>query len=130
MSRDRALDQLAFLIGLRLMGPDERGQLRLALASDPGLEPAMRIDTMRLRRLEALLSGARPPQSLQDRLDLAAAEAERAAPPFSESFWSARVADLIAAGFEAAEARHLIEEVRARVEITTDTGEERAECLQ
>src|SRR6185437_3616785 len=118
MSRDGALDQLAFLIGLRLMGPDERRRLRLALASDKALEPAMRIDTTRLHRLEALLSGARPPETLQDRLDLAAAAAERSAPPLSPSFWSARVADLIAAGFEAAEARQLIAEVRARVEIT------------
>jgi hypothetical protein len=131
MNRDAALDQLAFSIGLRLMGPDERRKLRLALASCPGIEPAARLDTKRLERLEELLSGTRPPATLQDRLDVAAAEAERTSPPFCPSFWSARTADLIGAGFDAAEARQLLDDVRARVEVTPEAeGQEEAECLQ
>lgn len=76
MTPDAALDHVTFLVGLRLMGPDARRRLRLALGkdvADSGKQPGFDVD--RLERLDALLDGRRQPESLQDRIDL-----ERAAP--------------------------------------------------
>lgn len=116
MTPDAALDQLAFLVGLRLMGPDARRRLRLALVSSPDFSGEPGFDVLAAERLDALLDGRRPPETLQDRVDLARAERQRAAPPFGPDFWAQRRADLIAAGFEPVPAGRLVEEVRGRVD--------------
>jgi len=115
MTPDAALDRVAFLVGLRLMGPDARRRLRLALARSPDLmgDPGFNVEA--LESLDALLDGRRPPETTQDHYDLARAERERAAAPFSPHFWLARVSDLIAAGFTAQEAAQLVETVRSRL---------------
>lgn len=112
MTPDAALDRVAFLVGLRLMGPDARRRLRLALVRSPDFagEPGFDVDA--IEQLDALLDGRRPPATLQDRMDLARAEVERARAPFDEAFWLARVADLIGAGFQAQLAAQLIQSVR------------------
>lgn len=122
MTPDAALDSLAFLVGLRLMGTDARRRLRLALLRHPEATdtPQAHRDGLleRLDRIDALLDGSRQPETMQDRLDLARAERERAAAPFDPAFWLARTADLIAAGFTAQQAARLVEDVRQRVEPT------------
>lgn len=112
MTPDAALDRLAFLIGLELMGSDARRRLRLALVRSPDFvgEPGFDVDA--LEQLDALLDGRRPPATLQDRMDLARAEEKRARAPFGEAFWLARVADLIGAGFDPQRAAQLIQSVR------------------
>jgi hypothetical protein len=57
-----------------------------------------------------------PPATLQDRLDIERGERERAACPFEPTFWLARAAELIAAGFAPQQAAQLINEIRGRVE--------------
>lgn len=115
MTPDAALDRVAFLVGLRLMGPDARRRLRLALARSPDLQGAPGFDVDALERLDALLDGRREPETTQDHYDLARAERERASAPFSAHFWLARVADLIGAGFTAQEAAQLVATVQARL---------------
>lgn len=121
MTPDAALDNFAFLVGLRLMGADARRRLRLALMRHPDTAAPPLGMADRLERLDALLDGHREPETTQDRLDLARAEHQRDAAPFDAAFWLARVADLIAAGFTAQQAERLVEEVRARVDPTPVT---------
>ena len=122
MTPDAALDQFAFLVGLRLMGADARRRLRLALLRHPDLDSRNRADgtAERLERLDALLDGRREPETTQDRLDLARAERERAAEPFDASFWLARTAELMGAGFTPQQAAALVQEVRGRVDAAAD----------
>ncbi len=120
MTPDAALDSFAFLVGLRLMGADARRRLRLALLRHPDATdtPQAHRDGLleRLDRIDALLDGRRQPETMQDRLDLARAERERAAAPFDPAFWLARTADLVGAGFTAQQATALVEDVRQRVQ--------------
>lgn len=116
MTPDAALDNVAFFVGLRLMGPDARRRLRLLLLRHPDAAAPPNGAAERLERLDALLDGRREPETLQDSLDLARVERERAAPPFDPGFWLARAAELIAAGFSAQQAARLIDEVRGRVD--------------
>lgn len=118
MTPDAALDNFAFCVGLRLMGPDARRRLRLSLLRNPDLDARNRADDVakRIERLEALLDGRRQPETLQDRLDVARAQRERAAPPFDPAFWLARAAELMGAGFTAQQAAALVQSVRDRVE--------------
>lgn len=116
MTPDAALDNFAFLVGLRLMGTDARRRLRLALLRHPDVAAPVNGAIDRIQRLDALLDGRREPETTQDRLDVARAEHQRTTAPFDPGFWLARVADLIAAGFTAQQADRLVEEVRARVD--------------
>jgi len=113
MTPDAALDRVAFLVGLRLMGPDARRRLRLALVRSPDFAGDPGFDVEALDRLDALLDGRRAPETAQDRMDLARAERERTRAPFDEAFWLARVADLIGAGFGAQQAALIIQSVRS-----------------
>ena len=126
MTPDAALDSFAFAVGLRLMGPDARRRLRLSLLRHPdAVIPASGV-LERIERLDALLEGRSQPETLQDRLDVARAERERAADKFDPAFWLARSAELVRAGFTAQQADRLVDEVRCRVEnpATPQTFEE------
>lgn len=116
MTPDAALDNLAFLVGLRLMGTDARRRLRLALMCQPDAATPPQATVERMERLDALLDGRRQPETLQDRLDLARAERERTSAPFDPAFWLARTAELTGAGFDPQQAARLVEEVRGRVD--------------
>lgn len=122
MTPDAALDSFAFAVGLRLMGPDARRRLHITLLRDPSnLPPPMSGVLKRIERLDALLDGRRQPETLQDRLDIARAERERTAAPFDPTFWLARSAELMRAGFTTQQAAALVEAVRSRVEPDPDT---------
>jgi uncharacterized protein YoaH (UPF0181 family) len=116
MTPDAALDHVAFHVGLRLMGPDARRQLRIALLRHPeaAASPPGTVDN--LEHLDGLLDGRRQPATLQDRLNLAQAERERTWPPFEASFWLTRTAELLAAGFSVGQAAQLVSDVRRRVD--------------
>ncbi|TPG41222.1 hypothetical protein EAH79_08975 [Sphingomonas koreensis] len=121
MNSDAALDELAFSVGLRLIGPDERRRLRIALGRDPAQAGHPGFDIEAVERLDDLATGRRIPNTLQDRMDLKRIERERAEPPFSAAFWAMRAADLARSGFSAEAARLIIAEVRKRVETGTTT---------
>ena len=123
MTPDAALDRVAVLVGLRLMGPDARRRLRLALVRSPDFvgQPGFNVEA--LDRLDALLDGRRPPETSQDRCDLIRAEEERLKPPFDEPFWLGRLSDLIGAGFPAQQAAQVVQTIRARVPAGTATQE-------
>lgn len=123
MTPDAALDRVAFLVGLRLMGPDARRRLRLALVRSPDFvgQPGFNVEA--LDRLDALLDGRREPETSQDRCDLIRAEEERLKAPFDEVFWLARVSDLIGAGFSAQQAAEVVRGVKTRLQSEQDTGE-------
>lgn len=127
MNKGAALDELAFMVGLRLMGPDDRRRLRISLARDPGLDGPLRFDIGPIEALDELVSERREPKTLQERLDLSRAQAARTAPPFDHLFWITRVTDLVRSGFTLSEASKLIEEVKGRVEIAT-LPEETSPC--
>jgi len=116
MTPDAALDQFAFLVGLRLMGPDARRQLRIALVRSSTFPGEPGFDVEAVERLDALLDGRRQAETLQDCVDLVRAERERATAPFGPDFWPARLADLVAAGFDSVPAAQLVNEVRSRVD--------------
>lgn len=134
MTPDAALDHLAYLVGLRLMGPDDRRRLRLALATSHEFVGLPGFDVDSVVQLDMLLEGRRPPETLQDHVDIARARQERAALPFNAAFWANRVADLVAAGFAPAQAAQLVAEVRGRVDPARGVpgppthNEERASC--
>lgn len=123
MTPDAALDRVAFLVGLRLMGPDARRRLRLALVRSPDFvgQPGFNVEA--LDRLDALLDGRRPPETSQDRCDLIRAEEECLKPPFDEAFWLGRLSDLIGAGFSAQQAAQVVQSIRARVPAGNSTQE-------
>lgn len=116
MTPDAALDNLAFFVGLRLMGPDARRRLRLSLLRHPEASVPPHGPAKRLERLEALLDGTEPPATLQDRLDLARAQQDRNAELFDPCFWLARAAELMNAGFSPQQATQIVNEVRDRVD--------------
>jgi len=122
MNSDAALDALAFQVGLRLIGPDERRRLRIALGRDPAMAGAPGFDVDAVERLDALLDGRRPAETLQDRVDLKRARRERAEPPFSLAFWAMRARDLTRSGFPAEQANLIVAEVRKRVEAINITA--------
>lgn len=119
MTPDAALDQVAFLVGLRLMGPDARRRLRLALVRSPDFVGEPGFDVEVLDRLDALLDGRREPETDQDRFELAKVEQQRRKPAFDEAFWLARVCDLSCSGFSPQQATQVIQAVRMGVEGTT-----------
>lgn len=121
MTPNAALDHLSFLVGLRLMGPDARRRLRLALVHRSDFTGPANFDVIRLERLDDLVEGRGEPQTLQERWDVARAVAERAAPIFDQAFWAARTAELIRAGFQPDRAALLIREVRQRLPASQDS---------
>lgn len=122
MTPEAALDNFAFFVGLRLMGPDARRNLHLALLRHRDVAVPTSGVLARIERLDALLCGRREPETLQDRLDVARVEHERTAAPFDTAFWMARKAELTFAGFTPEKAAQLVEEVRARVGLGSETA--------
>lgn len=116
MTPDAALDNFAFFVSLRLMGPDACRRLRISLARDPESTTHPGFNVEYLERVDALADGRREPETLQDRLDIARAARDRAAPPFQPAFWLRCVGDLSRAGFTAEQAARLVSEVRAKVD--------------
>lgn len=116
MTPDAALDNLAFFVALRLMGPDARRRLRLTLMRHPDVAAPVDGTVRRLEHLEGLLEGSIQPATLQDRLDLDRAQRERTAEPFDACFWLARSAELMSAGFTPVQAMKIVDEVRGRVD--------------
>lgn len=123
MTPDAALDNFAFLVGLRLIGPDARLRLRIALARDPALKGHPGFDVERAERLSLLAAGMVEPETLQERLDVERMARERDAPPFDPSFWDCRETELVAAGFDREQAAQLVDEVRTRIETATPEPE-------
>lgn len=134
MTPDAALDHVALLVGVRLMGSDAQRRLRIALARSPDFTgyPGFNVD--RLERIDAMLEGRLAAETLQDRLDLARAQRERTAPPFDSCFWLRRTEELIRAGFSPEKAASLIQQVRSHVDNSVEGGravlanEEQAAC--
>lgn len=112
MSRDSALDVLAFAVGYRLASPAARRALRISVWRELG-EAAPHCPSLEtLEDEDSLLRGERGPASIYDFACLrrAAEEAER--PPFDRAFWRARRADLEGAGFNPKEAVDVIAAIR------------------
>lgn len=129
MNADAALDELAFQVSLLLMGPDGRRRLRIAALSDPRSTADQRGPLDWLERVEALASGTREPETLQDFVDLKAAERARYQPPFDPGFWAQCVARLVRAGFDESRAGQLVSEVQHRIVEALATQEE-PECSE
>ena len=105
MTPDAALDNFAFLVGLRMIGPDARLRLRIALAKDPAVKGHPGFDVDRAERLSLLAASMVEPETLQERLDVA------------------RNADLVRAGFEPEQATKLVDDVRTRIETASPEPE-------
>ncbi|HKX80105.1 MAG TPA: hypothetical protein VJM34_16440 [Novosphingobium sp.] len=133
MTPDTALDNLALAVGFQLMGPDARRTLRLALLRSPEVHPP-KGSIESLSRLDDLLRGVRPPETLKDRLDLERAERERNGPVFFADFWTLQTGDLVRAGFSEERAADIIDDVRRRVDpaqwSTSDLSMEKPECSE
>ena len=126
MTRDRVLDDLAFMIGLRLMGPSARRNYRIQLSRQLGdaAPTAPRIE--RLEDEERLIRGGREPVSLYDQVILRRAAKEEARPTFNDEFWRARRADLVTSGFDSKEAAQIVAAVRNSLEGRQSTKTEGA----
>lgn len=116
MTPKAALDQVAFSVGVRLMGADGRRRLRLSLARHPDLVGQPNFDVAGLEGLDALIEGHRAPTTTQDHWDLARAERERRRAPFDETFWSGQAAVLRAAGFDDQQVADLLRGVRSNIQ--------------
>ncbi|QQN74709.1 hypothetical protein [Croceicoccus sp. YJ47] len=121
MSRDSALDLLAFAVGYRLMSPGERRALRISVLYEMGEAAPATPELAVLWHEDRLIRGEREPTSVYDRWVLMKARDEEARPAFDEQFWRARRADLEGAGFEPKEARDVIASVRASLGNPTGT---------
>lgn len=124
MSRDSALDLLAFAVGCQMMGPDGRRALRISLLVEMGEKAPATPELATLWDEDRLIRGLRQPVSVYDRWVLMRARDEAERPLFDEQFWRMRRADLIGAGFEPTEARDVIAAIRARVDTTAPIGME------
>jgi hypothetical protein len=121
MSRDSALDLLAFAVGCQMMGPDGRRAMRISLLTDLGEKAPPVPELAVLWDEDRLIRGEREPVSVYDRWVLMRARDEAERPLFDEQFWRMRRVDLIGAGFEPNEARDVIAAVRASLGVTTTT---------
>lgn len=122
MSRDNALDVLAFAVGYRLASPDARRALRISVWRELGeAAPACPMLAV-LEDEDRLIRGERPPVSHYDHAVLARAAREATALPFDAQFWRARRADLEAAGFTAKEAVDVIAAIRLSLGDTSTIG--------
>jgi len=113
MNRDSALDELAVMVGLQMMGPDGRRALRISLLIEMGEKAPASPELAALWDEDRLIRGEREPVSLYDRWVLARAREDAERPLFDEQFWRMRRADLIGAGFDQNEARDVIAAIRA-----------------
>jgi hypothetical protein len=124
MSRDSALDLLAFAVGLQMMGPDGRRSLRMSLLMEMGEQAPATPELATLWDEDRLIRDEREPVTVYDRWVLMRARDEAERPLFDEQFWRMRRADLEGAGFERQEARDVIAAIRARVGAATPEMEE------
>jgi len=122
MSRDNALDVLAFAVGYRLASPDARRALRISVWRELGEAAPDCPELAVLEDEDALIRGHRPPVSHYDHTVLRRAAEEAIRPPFDREFWRARRADLEGAGFTAKEAVDVIAAIRATLGDTTTIG--------
>lgn len=122
MSRDNALDVLAFAVGYRLASPDARRALRISVWRELGEAAPACPELATLEDEDRLIRGERPPVSHYDYAVLARAAREAIVPPFDARFWRARRADLEGAGFTAKEAVDVIAAIRASLGDTTTIG--------
>ncbi len=112
MNRDSALDDLAFMVGCQMMGPDGRRALRISLMMDMGEKAPVSPELAVLWDEDRLIRGEREAVTVYDRWVLARARDEAERPLFDEHFWRMRRADLECAGFEPDEARDVIAAIR------------------
>ena len=112
MNRDTALDQLAFAVGCRMMGPDGRRALRIKLMMEMGEAAPPTPDLVTLWDEDRVIRGEREPRSTYDHWMLMRAREEAERPTFDEQFWRLRRTDLEAAGFDPKEARDVIAALR------------------
>lgn len=112
MTRDEALDELAFAVSYRLMTPDERRALRIELVKDMGQKAPPTPDLATLWDEDQLIRGLRTPRTLYDQCILDRARDEVVRPMFDEHFWRLRQSDLEGAGFDPKEARDVIASLR------------------
>jgi len=112
MTRDSALDFLAFAVGCQMMGPDGRRALRISLLMEMGENAPASPELATLWDEDRLIRGEREPVTVYDRWVLMRARDEAERPLFDEQFWRMRRADLIGAGFEPNEARDVIAAIR------------------
>lgn len=124
MNRESALDQLAFAVGYRLMGPDGRRALRISLLMEMGEKAPATPELAVLWDEDRLLRGEREPVTTYDHWTLTKAREEVERPPFDEQFWRLRRADLERAGFAPDEARDVIAALRLSLGNTTTIGSE------
>jgi hypothetical protein len=124
MNRDSALDDLAFAVGLQMMGPDGRRALRISLLMEMGEKAPATPELATLWDEDRLIRGEREPVSVYDRWVLMRARDEAARPTFDEQFWRMRRADLERAGFEPDEARNIIASLRASLGTLGTIGKE------
>lgn len=124
MNRDSALDELAVMVGLQMMGPDGRRSLRISLLMEMGEDAP---DTPELATLwdeDRLIRGEREPVTVYDRWVLMRAREDAERPLFDEQFWRMRRVDLICAGFGPKEARDVIAAIRASLDGAAPIGME------
>jgi len=127
MNRDSALDQLAFAVGFRIMGPDARRALRISLLMEMGEKAPSTPDLATLWDEDRLIRGEREPASLYDHWTLMRARVEANRPLFDEQFWRLRRADLEGAGFDGKEARDIIASLRASLGGATTISNEKGD---
>lgn len=123
MNRDTALDQLAFAVGCRMMGPDGRRALRIKLIMEMGEAAPSTPDLAVLWDEDRLIRGEREPRSTYNHWTLMRAGEEAERPTFDEQFWRLRRTDLESAGFDPKEARDVIASLRASLGNTTTESE-------
>lgn len=124
MNRDSALDQLAFAVGCRMMGPEGRRALRISLLIELGEAAPATPDLATLWDEDRLMRGEREPVSTYDHWTLMRAREETERPTFDEHFWRMRRVDLEGAGFEQKEARQIIASLRASLGGAGSIGDE------
>ncbi len=122
MSRDSALDQLAFAVGYRLMTPAERRALRISAIFEMGEKAPPTPELTFLWDEDRLLRGEREPVNTYDHWTLMKAREEAERPAFDEQFWRMRRSDLERAGFSRDEARDVIAATRRTLGNTTSIG--------
>lgn len=123
MSRDSALDDLAFAVGCAMLGPDGRRALRISLLMEMGEKAPAVPELAVLWDEDRLIRGLRPPATVYDSWVLMRARDEAERPAFDEQFWRMRRADLERAGFDHNEARDVIAAIRLSLgNTTTATG--------
>lgn len=127
MNRDSALDQLAFAVGFRIMGPDARRALRISLLMEMGEKAPSTPDLATLWDEDRLIRGEREPASLYDHWTLMRAREDAQRPLFDEPFWQLRRGDLEGAGFDTKEAREIIASLRASLGGATTIGNEKGD---